>query len=49
MSEYALMKMSMDKMFKAFDKAEIGTTVSIVEMPYDETTELNESNFTLFL
>ena len=36
-------------MFKAFDKAEIGTTVSIVEMPYDETTELNESNFTLFL
>ena len=33
----------------AFIKAEIGTTVAICDMPYDETTVLNESNITLYL
>jgi len=49
MAEYANIKAQMDILFVNFEKAEIGTTVSLCEMPYDETTILNESNITMFL
>jgi len=39
----------MDVMFPAFAKAEIGTTVAMCDMPYDENTILNENNITLYL
>lgn len=49
MAEYALVKVQMDKMIAGFKKAEIGTTMAACDMPYDETTILNESNINIYL
>lgn len=49
MAEYALVKVGMDNMIAGFKKAEIGTTMAACDMPYDETTILNESNINIYL
>ena len=44
-----MMKVEMDKMFADFKRAELGTTMADCDMPYDETTVLNENNVTQYL